>query len=152
MRIPAFYTKTDQGNWDVAQRVHWEDARAKKVGNPRAYDYGAMRTAWVIHYCTNWIGDDGYLWKESDATLKFNYYGDIQWVKAKILGKRQEEHRNIVDLELWCENQRNEKTVAGNASVLLPSRDKGPVVIPTRDAGPTPMRNDFSVDIPGSVW
>ncbi len=152
LRIPAFYTKTEQGYWDVAQRVHWEDARAKKVGNPRAYDYGAMRTAWIIHYCTNWMGDDGYLWRESDATLKFNYHGDVQWIKSKVTGKRQEEQRNIVDLEMWCENQRGEKTVAGNASVLLPSRTQGPVVIPTREARPTPMRNEFSVDIPNSVW
>ena len=152
LRIPAFYTKTEQGNWDVAQRVHWEDARAKKVGNPRAYDYGAMRTAWIVHYCTNWMGDDGFLWKENDATLKFNYHGDAQWVKANVVGKRQEEQRNIVELEMWCENQRGEKTVAGNVSVLLPSRTGGPVVIPARDAVPTPRRNEFSVDTPGSAW
>ena len=152
LRIPAFYTKTPQGNWDVAQRVHWEDTRAKRIGVPRAYDYGAMRTAYIAYYCTNWMGDDGFLWKESDATLKFNYHGDVQWVNAKVTGKRQEEQRNIVDLELWLENQRGETTVTGNASVLLPSRTRGPVVIPAREVKPTALRNEFSVDIPGSVW
>ncbi len=151
-RIPAFYTKTEQGYWDVAQRVHWEDTRAKRIGVPRAYDYGAMRTAYICNYLTNWMGDDGYLWKESDATLKFNYHGDIQWFKAKVTGKRQEEQRNIVDIELWLENQRGETSATGNASVLLPSSSGGPVVIPARDVKPTPMRNDFSVDTPNSIW
>ena len=51
-----------------------------------------------------------------------------------------------------CESQRGEKTVVGEATVLLPSRTEGPAVIPTKDAGPTPMKNEFSVDTPGSVW
>lgn len=151
-RIPTFYVKNDYGHYDVAQRVHWDDGRARKVGNPRAYDYGAMRTAWIMHYLTNWIGDDGFVWKESDETRKFNYHGDAQWVKAKVTGKRQEEARNVVDLDVWCENQRGEVTTTGRASVLLPSRTGGPVVIPATDVKLTPLRTPYAVDWPGCVW
>ena len=86
-RIPTFYPKNDYGYYDVAQRVHWEDKRANKVGAPRSYDYGMMRTSWIIHYCTNWMGDDGFLWKQSDQTRKFNFHGDTQWVRRE--GRRQ---------------------------------------------------------------
>ena len=151
-RIPAFYTKNEHGYYDAAQRVHWEDARAKKVGNPRAYDYGVMRTAWIVHYLTNWIGDDGYVLSESDQTRKFNYHGDVQWVKAKVLGKRHEGNQNLVDLEVWCENQRGEIATPGEATVLLPSREREAVVVPTSDVKPTRMKSEYAVDTPGCVW
>ena len=35
-----------------------------------------------------------------------------------------------MDIELWAENQRNDRTVAGSATVILPSRVHGPVVYP----------------------
>ncbi len=151
-RIPAFYTKNEYGYWEPAQRVHWDDVRAKKVGNPRAYDYGVMRTNWILHYLTNWVGDDGFVWKESDQSRKFNYHGDVQWIKAKVTRKYQDGPRNAVDLEVWCENQRGEIATPGTASVLLPSRERGPVVIPANDTEPTPLKTDFAADIPGCVW
>ena len=151
-RIPTFYPKNDYGYYDVAQRVHWEDKRANKVGAPRSYDYGMMRTSWIIHYCTNWIGDDGFLWKQSDQTRKFNFHGDTQWVRAKVTGKRREGDLNVVDLEVWCENQRGEVATPGTASVLLPSRERGPVRLPVPGGEPTPMRTEFAVDTSGCVW
>ena len=45
-------------------------------------------------------------------------------------GKRREGDLNIVDLEVWCENQRGEVATPGTASVLLPSRERGPVQLP----------------------
>lgn len=151
-RIPAFYTKNDYGFWDCAMRVHWEDERAKRVGNPRAYDYGFMRTCWIMNYVTNWMGDDGWLWKESDQTRKFNYHGDAQWVKGKVVEKRQEGDRNVVELEVWCENQRGEIATPGKATALLPSRERGPVTIPVRQDEPVRQKTEYAVDVPGCVW
>ena len=132
--------------------MHWEDKRANKVGAPRAYDYGMMRTSWIIHYCTNWMGDDGFLWKESDQTRKFNFHGDTQWIKARVSGKRREATLHIVDLEVWCENQRGEVTSPGTASVLLPSRATGPVTLPVPGTTPTPLKTNFALDTPGCTW
>ena len=111
-----------------------------------------MRTSWIIHYCTNWMGDDGFLWKQSDQTRKFNFHGDTQWVRAKVSGKRREGDLNVVDLEVWCENQRGEVATPGTASVLLPSRERGPVRLPVAGGEPTPMRTEFAVDTSGCVW
>ena len=151
-RIPAFYTKTEDGFWSPAQRVHWDDARARKVGNPRAYDYGNVRTSWIMHYLTNWVGDDGFVWKETDQARKFNYHGDTTWVKGKVTEKRQDGDLNVVELDVWCENQRGEISSPGHGVVLLPSRERGPVRIPVTDIKPTPMKTDFAVDTPGCVW
>jgi len=38
-----------------------------------------------------------------------------------------------VDVECWGENQRGEVTVPGKATVILPSREHGPVIYPAYD-------------------
>ena len=48
---------------DVQQRVHWDPEWARRAGNPAIYDYGRMRETWLIHLCTDWMGDDAWLWK-----------------------------------------------------------------------------------------
>ncbi len=153
-RIPAFYTKNEFGAWDVAQRVHWDNARAKKVGNPRAYDYGAMRTIWLIHLITNWMGDEAWLWKESDQTRRFNYHGDIQWCKGKVKDKRMEDKKGVVELEIWCENQRGEIATPGQATVILPTKKYGKGLLPGEAGGytPTPMKTPYAADIEGCIW
>ena len=45
------------------QRVHWDPEWARRAGNPTTYDYGRMRETWLIHLCTDWMGDDAWLWK-----------------------------------------------------------------------------------------
>src|SRR5258705_7718098 len=46
---------------DVMQRVHWDPEFARRAGNPTTYDYGRMRETWLIHLCTDWMGDDAWL-------------------------------------------------------------------------------------------
>ena len=45
------------------QRVHWDPEFARRSGNPTTFDYGRMRETWLIHLCTDWMGDDAWLWK-----------------------------------------------------------------------------------------
>ncbi|MCY3967947.1 MAG: MaoC family dehydratase N-terminal domain-containing protein [bacterium] len=151
-RIPSFYNKTKDGAWSTTMRVHWDDERAKEVGNPRAYDYAFMRTSWMMHYLTNWVGDDGFVWELADEARIFNFHGDTTWVNAKVVSKSQEDQRNMVELEIWCENQRGEVTAPGRAKVLLPSRARGPVIIPATDIKPSPLKTQYAVDTPGCVW
>ncbi len=148
-RVPAFYTKNEYGAWDCAQRVHWEDARARKVGNPRSYDYGNMRTHWMVNLITSWMGDDAWLYRQSDQIRRFNYTGDTSWVHAKIVRKRIEGKHRMADLEVWVENQRGEITAPGTATVILPSREAGPVVLPgeTGEHKPSEFLTPYSVKV-----
>ncbi len=151
-RIPTFYNKTKDGFWSTTMRVHWDNERAQEVGNPRAYDYAFMRTSWMMHYLTNWVGDDGFVWELADEARVFNFHGDTTWVKAKVVNKSQADGRNLVELEIWCENQRGEITAPGQAKVLLPSREHGTVTIPATDIAPSPLKTEYAVDTPGCVW
>ena len=99
-RIPGFYVKGDYGVPDVAQRVHWDSAWAKAIGNPRAYDYGVLRQCWMYHLLTNWMGDDAWIVRESDQIRKFNYHGDVQHLTGEVTAKRVDEDRCVVDVDV----------------------------------------------------
>ena len=80
-RMPKFFKKDDLNIPDVQQRLHWDAEWAKRAGNPASYDYGRMREVWLIHLCTDWMGDDAWLWKLDCQFRKFNYVGDTHWMK-----------------------------------------------------------------------
>ena len=78
----ASSTRTTSGVPDVLQRVHWDPAYARRAGNPTTFDYGRMRETWLIHLCTDWMGDDAWLWKLDCEFRLFNYVGDTHWMRG----------------------------------------------------------------------
>ncbi|HEX5616563.1 MAG TPA: hypothetical protein VFZ83_15525 [Acidimicrobiia bacterium] len=136
-RIPRFFHRDERNIPDVMQRVHWDPAFARRSGNPTTFDYGRMRETWLIHLCTDWMGDDAWLWRLECEFRKFNYVGDTQWLRGTITRKYLADgDRPAVDLELVAENQRGEVTTPGTATILLPSRAHGAVRLPDPPAAP----------------
>ncbi|MGW1029042.1 FAS1-like dehydratase domain-containing protein [Streptomyces sp. NPDC002577] len=130
-RIPRFYEPDALGIPDVMQRVHWDPAYAHKAGLPTTYDYGRMRETWLIHLLTDWMGDDAWLRWLRVEFRKFNYVGDAQYLSGTVTRlHRDEGGRPAADLDLTAVNQRGETTTTGKATVLLPSREHGPVRLP----------------------
>jgi acyl dehydratase len=130
-RVPRFFHRDEQNVPDVMQRVHWDPEFARRSGNPTTFDYGRMRETWLIHLCTDWMGDDAWLWKLDCEFRRFNYVGDTQWLRGTVVRKYLADgDRPAVDLELTAENQRGELTTPGHATILLPSKEHGPVRLP----------------------
>lgn len=117
-RIPKFYIRNEYGFWDSAQRCHWEDAWAQHLGQPAAYDYGAMRTNWMVHLVTNWMGDSAWLWKLSASIQKFNYLGDAHFISGTVTAV--DPVTSSVEIALEGTNQRGVVTCVGRATVILP--------------------------------
>ena len=104
---------------------------ARRSGNPTTFDYGRMREFWLIHACTNWMGDDAWLWKLSAEFRAFNYVGDTQWITGEVTRHYEADGgRPAVDVALRATNQRGQETTPGTATILLPSRSRGPVRLP----------------------
>jgi len=133
-RMPAFYVADRYGVPDVVQRVHWDHDRATELGLPTSYDYGQMRTSWLIHLVTNWMGDDAWLWRLDCQSRAFNFMGDTTICSGEVVDKRIEGDHHCVELKLGGTNQRGEVTAPGTAIVILPSRASGPVVLPAPPA------------------
>jgi acyl dehydratase len=137
-RVPRFFHRDPLNVPDVMQRVHWDPEFARRSGNPTTFDYGRMRETWLIHLCTDWMGDDGWLWKLECEFRRFNYVGDTQWCLGRVTRRYLAAgDRPAVDLDLVCENQRGETTTPGRATILLPSRHHGPVRLPDPPGGAT---------------
>lgn len=121
---PATGIKNKYGIPDCPERVHWEEAFARKVGAPRAYDYGPERCSWLSHLITNWIGDDAQLVHLYSEVRRHNPEGDLLTIDARVTGKRQEGGRHLVDFELDARNQDGELSARGRATAAVPSRSQ----------------------------
>ena len=132
-KAPGLYPPNSRNIPDTVQRLHWDYERARELGIPMSYDYGGMRETWLTHALTDWMGDDGWLFKLRCEHRKFNYIGDTTWISGTVVEKAQTEGRNEVHLEISCRNQRGEVSTPGSAVVLLPTRDT-PVRLPNPPA------------------
>jgi acyl dehydratase len=131
LRIPRFFHRDELNIPDVMQRVHWDPEFARRSGNPTTFDYGRMRETWLIHLCTDWMGDDAWLSKLDCEFRRFNYVGDTQWLAGTVTRcYLADGDRPAVDVDLHMTNQRGEETTPGHATILLPSREYGPVRLP----------------------
>ena len=129
-RMPAFYVDDEWGVPDIVQRMHWDERRAQAIGLPTSYDYGTMRSNWLGHLVTNWMGDEGWLLRLKTEMRAFNFVGDTTVCAGEVVDKRIENGHHLVELKINCTNQRNEVSSPGEALVVLPSRSSGAVVLP----------------------
>ena len=107
---------------DCPERVHWEPEFAHMVGAPGAYDYGPERCSWLTHHMTNWMGDAGFLRRATCKIRRHNPEGDLLFISGKVVAKRIEAGRYLVDIEQQAVNQDGELSVLGTGTVELPSR------------------------------
>jgi acyl dehydratase len=135
-RIPKFYVKNDLGFWDAAQRCHWDDEWAQRMGHPGAYDYGVMRTNWMVHLVTNWMGDAAWIWKVSASVRKFNYLGDAHVLAGVV--REVDRTAGTVTIDVTGENQRGVATCDARIVVILPPADGAPARIPDYDPDQVP--------------
>lgn len=130
-QTPGLYTRNTLNVPDIVQRMHWDADWAKKVGAAERYDYGILRESWLCQLVSDWAGDDSWISALNVQHRKFNYVGDTTWLKGRVAGKRVADGQAMVDLEIWCENQRGDITSPATATVVLPSKELGPLVLPS---------------------
>ena len=149
-KAPGLYPPNSLNVPDTVQRLHWEPERAQELGLPTSYDYGGLRETWLCHLVTDWMGDDGWLWKMECQHRRFNFIGDTTWLTGEVVDKVQTETvagvRSEVHLVIRCTNQRGAVTSPGKAVVLLPSREHGDVVLPKPPADSLDAMLQYEID------
>ena len=123
-RHPALGIPNEFGAPEPPERVHWDEAFARAVGVPGAYDYGPERVSWLGHVVTNWTGDHGQLRRLNAQVRRHNLIGDVTWCRGVVTGKTQDGDHALADIELRAVNQRDETTALGTATVALPRRGR----------------------------
>ena len=107
-------------SWDASLI---KDNVAQEFGFPFAHDAGIQRVCWIENMVTNWIGNLGFLKALNVRITRPNFIYDTTWCKGKVMGKAMVDGSPLVDLEVWCENQRGDTTATGSAKVSLVSRE-----------------------------
>jgi acyl dehydratase len=130
-KLRGFYSRDRFNNWDSIQRVHWDQELANAVGVRMMYDIGPMRQAMLCHYCTNFAGDDGWVYRIRFSLRNFNYVGDVTWITGIISDARDDATLGpLVELRLEGTNQRGKQNMEGTATILVASRKRGPARLP----------------------
>ena len=122
-KLPNNYDKSYYGA-AVLPSIGHQDAKVATVdlGMPGPYDNGPQRCGMMLTQVTNWMGDNGFV-RQYSARLKLPViFGDCNYFKGKVTGKRLEDGMALVDLELWGDNQFGQLTIKGSAVVELPRR------------------------------
>ena len=114
----------------LGPHVDYDLGRA--VGVQGNYDLGVERECLVSILFTNWMGDDGFLWKYSIQFRGFVVHGDTCWYRGKIVKKYIDDGKYCVDIDHWGENQRGVKVTLGKATIILPSKVGGQVKYPAQ--------------------
>lgn len=122
-KLPNNYDKSYYGA-AVLPSIGHQDAKVATVdlGMPGPYDNGPQRCGMMLTQVTNWMGDNGFV-RQYSARLKLPViFGDCNYFKGKVTGKRLEDGMALLDLELWGDNQFGQLTIKGSAVVELPRR------------------------------
>ena len=80
----------------------------------------------MSHLMTNWVGDDGWLYKLNAKIVRHNPVGDLLTITGKVVKKYKEGDRCFVDCELLAINQDGEHSCEATATAILPSRQVHP--------------------------
>ena len=120
---PALMIPNEQGVPEPPQRVHWDNHFAQRLlGLPGAYDVGPERCSWLIQGVTDWMGDAGRIARIEARYHKFNYMGDVTWVRGKVTDKFERDGTALVRCAVECVNHRDEVSATATAEAELPRR------------------------------
>ena len=118
----AAFLDPDTGSWESWEASMLRDEVAQMFGFPFAHDAGIDRISWMSNLLTNWISDQGFL-KTLNVTLMLpNVYGDATWCRGWVSRKYRLDGEHLVELTIWCDNQRGQETAHGSVTVALPTR------------------------------
>ena len=105
--------------------IHYDKDFALKNELPGPIVHGALKNAFLGQLITDWMGEEGILKKLSCQYRGMDEPGSSLHCKGIVAKKYVEDGENLIDCEIWLENEKGEKTTPGKATVALPSRESG---------------------------
>ena len=106
--------------------VHYNRAAANAMAVPMQYDVGFQRQCWQLQLLTNWMGDVGFVKRASAQYRRFVYLGDVVRLAGRVSRKYVDaDGEPVVDVTTSALNQRGDDAMPGEATIALPSRERG---------------------------
>lgn len=104
--------------------IHYDQEYARGNGLPNVIIHGALKSAWLGQLMTEWMGVAGHLKKLEVQYRGMDVPGSPVYVRGVVRRKYQEDGQNLVECEVWLENQQGERTTRGTAVVALPDKSQ----------------------------
>ncbi len=103
--------------------IHYHDAYAAEAGLPGVVVHGALKHAFLGQLLDEWVGQRGRVVRSGCSYRGLDFPERELRCRGVVRGKRREGADGLVELEIWLENDRGERTTPGSAVVALPTRD-----------------------------
>tara|TARA_Y100001978_G_scaffold188228_1_gene189468 strand:+ start:1037 stop:1447 length:411 start_codon:yes stop_codon:yes gene_type:complete len=99
-------------------RIHYDEKYTKEIErHPEIVIDGPLQGDWLNQTVTNWIADDGSLLEFSYSNRRASYLGETLHAGGEITSIDLD--TNIVVLDLYIKNEKDEITTPGNAKVKI---------------------------------
>lgn len=108
------------GSGDFYQ-IHYDKDFAVGTGLPGLIVHGALKNAFLGQLVHDWIGNNGKIEKYGCSYRGMDYPNEEIICKGVVTKKYEQDGAKLVDLEIWTENPKGEKTTPGTATVVLNS-------------------------------
>jgi len=102
--------------------IHQDDEFAKAAGMGGVFAHGMLSMGFVGQVVTDWAGA-GQVRKLGVRFAGLVRLKDTITCRGRVLAKSSKDDVNLVDHEVWAENDKGDKVVTGKATVALPTRD-----------------------------
>jgi len=102
--------------------IHQDDEFAKAAGMGGVFAHGMLSMGFVAQAVTDWAGA-GRVRKIGVRFAAIVRLKDTVTCRGRVIGASQKDGLNLIELDIWAENQKGEKVVTGKATVTLPGRD-----------------------------
>jgi acyl dehydratase len=100
--------------------IHYDEAAAKAAGLPGCIIQGTFKCGMLGRMVTDWLGESGTLRRISVSYRGMDFPGDTITCRGKVTNSYIKDSESRIELELWTENQRGQKTTQGIAVVTVP--------------------------------
>jgi acyl dehydratase len=106
------------GSGDFYQ-IHYDKDFALGTGLTNLIVHGALKNAFLGELVHNWIGNEGRIKKYGCSYRGMDYPNEDIVCKGTVTKKYEDGGEKLVDLEIWTENPKGQKTTPGFATVSL---------------------------------
>ena len=99
--------------------LHWDQSfeQAKQIGDNIVH--GRLKYAALGQLVSDWLEGTGRVVSISARYRGMDRRAETFTCRGRVAGKREEGGQQLVDLDLWTENTRGERTTTGAATVVL---------------------------------
>jgi acyl dehydratase len=116
-------TRQHLAEWCAAEndyyRIHYDEHLAKSMGLPGAPIQGTYRYALMGQMLSRWLGSRGTLKSISCSYRGLNLEDETITCRGKVVRNEAGSAGREIELEIWVENAKGERSTSGRATVLL---------------------------------